>query len=221
MRREVRPFVQVVCPHRGAQAEVRGVRSLQHIVNVSEGHDRKRRAELLFVNQSSAFGDVCNNRGRVEISWPVEAFAASGDGRACPLSVRHQFGHPVKLRRVVDWPELRGGVHTVADPYAFGEVGEFLNQRRIHPLMYVEALDRDTDLPCILECVPEQLLCYPLRVHIVEHDSRVVAAELEHDTLEVGGCGGGDSLASLDRAGKGDFTDCRVRRDGRSQLVPA
>ena len=124
-----------------------------------------------------------------------ELEVAAGHGAGAPgQRVADQLGHPIELRLVVDRPELGAFLHAVADHDATCALGQCVDVLGVPGLGDVHALDGGADLAVVGESPPEELVGDVRRLDVVEHDGRVVAAELEGNPLQVGGGRRGDDV---------------------------
>ncbi len=68
--------------------------------------------------------------------------------------------------------------------------------------MRVDTLDRHADLATVDECGEEQLRRDGTRVDVIEHNCRIISAQLQCEALERTGAAGHHLLAALYRAGE-------------------
>ena len=83
-------------------------------------------------------------------------------------------------------------------------VGEPVDERVVESRRHGDPLDPRARLAAVREGAPERALDGPVEVGVVEHEHRVLAAELEHDRAESLGRGPRDVPADLDRAREHD-----------------
>src|SRR5919109_242808 len=137
------------------------------------------------------------------------------------LLVGHEVVDSLELRPRRDRADADAVVHAVRDLDRAGALGERGDDVVVEALRRVDPLDPRADLAAVVEGAPEEAVCERDGVDVVEQDRRVVAAELEGDTLEVGRRRGRDVLAGRDRAGEADLPWDRVRAHPLAELVAA
>ena len=76
---------------------------------------RKRRSELLLIDEPHAVGNIADDCGREEIALAADARAAADYFRAVLLRVLDQLGDALELRAIVDRSHLGAGFESVAD----------------------------------------------------------------------------------------------------------
>src|SRR5439155_14355230 len=92
--------VWIARPHRSAETEVGRVRSLDRLVDILICDHRQGRAELFFVDQAGAVGDLADDRRRIEIAFVAETMSAGLDAGALSLGVLDELDHALELRLV-------------------------------------------------------------------------------------------------------------------------
>ena len=177
--------------------------------------------ELLLPHDPDVVADARDDRRGIEVPRALEFGAADVDDRARVSRVGDEFGDALPLHVVAERPQLGVRKGPVADLRGPGALGHGRHDVAVHPLGHIKALDGDADLPVVHERALEQSLRDLTRVHVVEHDCRIVAAELEGNPLQVGRRCDVDGRAGRDRAGERDLPWHRVSRDHSPQLVPA
>src|SRR5690606_24056242 len=113
----------------------------------------------------------------------------------------------LELRRVAQGAEVDARFQPISDSYAAREPSELVDQSGVDALMRVDALDSGTDLAAVFECSPEDPGSNRGRIHIVEHDGRIVAAQLQSEALEVRRSGLCNVLARRRRASERNLAD--------------
>ena len=129
--------------------------------------------------------------------------------------------HLVVLHAILDGPELRGGIEPVAHRPLARFFGKRLAQRVVDLLVRVDALDGHAHLAAVHEACEEQLRRDDLRVDVVEHDGRIVAAQLERHALQRARRAGHHLLARRDGAGERDLVDARMLGHPLAQRIAA
>jgi hypothetical protein len=126
-----------------------------------------------------------------------------------------QPGHLVELGAVADRAQADPRVESVAGHEPVGRRGEPLDEVGVVRPVHVDARGGDTDLaPGGVDRADQLLGRGVVDGGALQHDRRVVAAELEADVLEVAGRLTHDRLAGGGAAGEEDRADQRVPGDG-------
>src|SRR6185503_15620611 len=118
----------------------------ERVLDVAVGDHRKRRPELLLVDQTDAFADVRDHRRRIEVARLRERRAACDDRAALAAGVVDELLDARELRRIVDRSELCFGLEPVPDLHLPGEADERIEDGTVDVLVDVEPLDRDAYL---------------------------------------------------------------------------
>jgi hypothetical protein len=87
------------------------------------------------------------------------------------------------LHAVLQRPLRRRGIEAVADARVAGLLDEERAELVVNALVRVDALDRHADLAAVDEGREEDLFGDCLGVDVVENDRRIVATELERQSL--------------------------------------
>jgi hypothetical protein len=219
--RDLRAPLEILRPYRPHQPVVRRVRPLQRLVELTERHHRQRRTKLLLVHQPHPVRDARDDRRRIEVPRPVERRPAGDDLRPCPLGVLYECIDPLELRRVAQWPQLRVRFDARTDPHPRRDLRHRLDERLVDALVSVPALGRDAHLTGVPEGARKEPLGDRCRIRILEYDGGIVAAEFEHQALQVG-CGRRrDLLASRYRPREAQHPHGRVVGDRGTEVVAA
>src|ERR671925_196708 len=212
---------RVGAPDRAAEPELRRVRVLERVVEVAIRDHRERRPELLLGHDPHRVGGSGEDGRGEEVAAERERRAAGGDVGAVRDGVGDEVVDSLELRPRRDRADADAVVHAVRDLDRAGALGERGDDVVVEALRRVDPLDPRADLAAVVEGAPEEAVRERDGVDVVEQDRRVVAAELEGDTLEVGRRRGRDVLAGRDRAGEADLPWDRVRAHPLAELVAA
>ena len=130
--------------------------------------------------------------------------------------------HALELPLADQRPELRPGVHRVAEADRRRAVEQPSQVLRVDAAVHVHALDRSARLAGAGGARPQRSSHGAVEIGVVAHDRRVVAPELEDDALAVLGRETPDALAVGDPAREADLRDGRRPADrlpGRAGAV--
>src|SRR5271156_6343102 len=92
--------LRVICPDRGAEAEVGGVGSCECVAEIVVANDRERRPELLLVDEPGTVGKADDYRRLEEIARTINPVPPSGDFAAVLGGVAHELINPLELHLV-------------------------------------------------------------------------------------------------------------------------
>ena len=137
----------------------------------------------------------------------------SSTGR-CLRSVLDRVGDEAlesePLRLADERPKLDLRVEAVAEPQAAGALGELLDERVVERRRHGDPLDAGACLSAVRERAPERAVDRAIEVGVVQHEHRVLAAELEHGRAKARGGGHGDLPSGLGRAREDHRMDAAV-----------
>jgi len=116
----------------------------------------------------------------------------------------------LELHLVLQRPDLRSRIKTIADHRRVRECGQFIAHGFVHSVRDIDPFDREAHLAGVRHRTVEYLLCSRLHVHIVQHDRGIVAAEFQGKAFD-GVCRARhDFLARGGRSSERHFGDVRV-----------
>ena len=201
--RELLAALGVAGPDRCLQPVAAVVGERDRLLGVSDPHHRQGRAEGLVGHAAHRVIDAGDDRRlEEEAGAGVCGPLAAGDDRRAVLDRVLDVGlDQLDLRREddradVDAPRSAGR----SLPQSLDLGAEPLDELVMHGVLDVDALDRDADLPGVVEAVGGGGVGGALEVGVGEDDHRVLAAELQRDRGERVGSLLHHRLAGLDRA---------------------
>src|SRR5918997_5230671 len=203
-------LLEVLRVHVRPKPERHGVREPDGLVERIDLDHRQHGPEGLLAHDPHRMLDTGQDRRPVEEAPPAEALAARDELRATVQGLPDVVLYLVPALRVDHGPDVRLGVHRVADVERLRELLRSLDEVVRHLLVHVEALRRGADLPGVQARRPYGALGRYLHVHIVADDEGVLAAELEvrpHQALRGGNA---DLAARLLAARERDHVHVRV-----------
>jgi hypothetical protein len=127
--------------------------------------------------------------------------------------------HLLELRLVLDRAHLRALLQPIADDRLPRQPAQLVADGIIDRIVDIEPLDGHAPLAGVEHGTGKDLRCHFLRVGVVEHNRRIVAAELQGQALQRASGAGHDLLARRGRAGEGDLGHVGVAGEGSSEVV--
>ena len=179
-RRESR--VQTLAPSANGESFARRTAS-SLVVDRDNGDDRPE--ELLAAEpRRDRLAD--EHRRRVEPPGKPgrRAVAAGHDSRAVLDRVGDEVLDTRALLLADERAELDRRIVPVADPQRARAVDEPLDERVVQRAVDVDALDTRADLAAVRERPPERALDGAVEIGVVEHEHRILPAELERDRAQ-------------------------------------
>ena len=110
-------------------------------------------------------------------------------------------------------------MRSISDDCFIGNLCKLVTNFIIDIFVYVESFHRDTDLATILESTVKQFRRRFFRIHVIHHNTGIVAAQLERDPFQQASGSCHDLRACRSRARKRNFTDIRVRRQWCTKII--
>ena len=172
----------VASPNGSGEAKVRIIGQTHRFPIVAERSDRQHGAKRFFAHHAHIVIHVRQHRRRVE-RWSqlAQSRAAYQQARTMRERVRHmRFDHPHLL-----FADHRANVgrriHPVSEAQLAGFLRTGLDERRVQGVMNVAALDRKTGLSRIDAGAPDGSARRYINVGILEHNHRILAAQLQND----------------------------------------
>ena len=197
--------VQVLCEHRGGEAEVGVVGQGQRLVQAVDHADRQHRAEDLLGHDVHRVGAVDQHRGLVVEAGAVGDAAAGTHLRALLFGALHQRGHLVQAGLVHQRAHAQVGVgERVAELGLGHQARHAVSQLVGNTALHVDALGGVADLPGVEHARVEERVGGEFEIGVVEHDRRRLAPEFEVHAGQVARGGSHDVHAGAHAAGEGD-----------------
>ena len=131
----------------------------------------------------------------------------------------NQFFYTVILHFILQRPELGTLLRTISDDCFVGNLCKLVTNFIIDIFVYIESFHRNTDLAVILESTFKQFRRRFFRIHVIHHNTGIVAAQLERDPFQQSSSACHDLRACRSRARKRNLTDIRVRRQWCTKII--
>src|SRR5690606_15740064 len=192
----------------GREPVLRVVRELDGLVDALDRDDRCDRAEGLLAHDLHVLRDA-GQHGRLEEEALV--LAAAEHLRALLDGVVDLIANLVELLLVDDRPDAIRHLARIADLELLRVLHELLRELGGHGLVHEDALDGHADLPLVHERAEGRGVHGVLDIGIVEHDQRVLAAELDAALLEQAAGLGRNLRADRARAREAHAAHERIR----------
>ncbi len=207
-------IVDVAGVDRRRQAILDAVGDVDRLVQRFDGNDRRDRAEDLLLRDTHIRPHIAEDRRLVEVTVRVAALfepvAAEQDRGALLLADLDVLQHGLVLLLVDRRPHRHLLVQPAADGHRARALGQPPPKLLGHGAVGDQPARSRAALACRAERAPDRSLDHQIKVGVVHHDDRVLAAHLERHSLERLGGYFRDVVADFGRAGKGEDPDLGV-----------